>query len=203
MSKILLFDKSLEKLNIPFKYSGMNLQNKINGPMDIIRHRSLYTFNTMWMISAIAASIYYMYIGIVTDKSFIEITSVAPCTTFSVLAFIKSISHLVYEDDVQEIIALLRGLEIKENDREKNEKKQEIIDEETGFLNAVINVLYVLNFSMIIVFDLTPLILIALKYHKTNEFEMMLPYMDVFCCIPSKLVYWPLAYIHQIWSGKF
>lgn len=56
---------------------------------------------------------------------------------------------------------------------------------------------------MIVVFDMTPMVLIAVKYYKTKEFEMLLPYLDVFSFIPCKLIYWPIAYIHQIWSGQW
>lgn len=201
MSKPLLFDQSLDKLGVLFRYSGMNLHNTIVTPMDMIKHRWLYSLNFFVVFSAVIASIYYIILGIVNSKSFIEVTSVAPCLTFSILAMIKSLYHIMNEKHVKELIDLLRDLEIKENNRDNCDEKEEIIKDETGFLNKVVNVLYVLNCSMIVVFDMTPMVLIAAKYYKTKEFEMLLPYLDVFSFIPYELKYWPFAYIHQIWSG--
>lgn len=153
-------------------------------------------------MSATIASIYYIIVGISNGKDFLELTSVAPCLTFTILAMIKSHFYYLSETYVKKLIQLLRELEVRENKREISIDKQEIIDKETGFLNAVINVLYVCSCSMIVVFDMTPLIMIAVKYYKTNEFEMLLPYLDVFSFIPYELKYWPFAYVHQIWSGE-
>lgn len=143
MSKPLLFDKSLDKLSVLFRYSGMNLQKKIVTPMEIIKHRWLYVLNFMVVFSASIASIYFIILGIITGKSFIEITSVAPCLTFAILAMIKSIYHQMNEKHVKELIDLLRYLEIKENNRENCIEKEDIIDNEMKFLNKVINVLYI------------------------------------------------------------
>ncbi|KAJ8708661.1 hypothetical protein PYW08_010043 [Mythimna loreyi] len=200
MATPLIFDKSLEKLGVLFRYSGMNLEKKIVTPTEMVKHRWVFSLNFMVVFSAVIASIYYIILGIVTGKSFIEVTSVTPCLTFSILAMIKAHYHLIYEKHVKELIELLRDLEIKENNREKCVDKEEIIANETGFLNKVINVLYVLNVSMIVVFDMTPMVLIAVKYYQTQEFEMLLPYLDVFSFIPYELIYWPFAYVHQIWS---
>ncbi|KAF9795996.1 hypothetical protein SFRURICE_010093, partial [Spodoptera frugiperda] len=200
MSKPLLFDKSLNKLGVLFRYSGMNLEKDIVTPMDIVKHRWLYILNYFSVLSAEIAGIYYIITGIIQGKSFIEVTSVAPCLTFSLLALIKCSYHHIYEKQIKELINLLRDLEKKENEREECGDKQGIIDEEAGFLNKVINVLYVLNCCMIVVFDMTPMVLIAVKYYKTKQFEMLLPYLDVFSFIPYELVYWPFAYVHQIWS---
>ncbi|XP_075985868.1 uncharacterized protein LOC142982995 [Anticarsia gemmatalis] len=200
MSKPLLFEKSIDKLDVLFRFSGMNMKRSIVTPMDFIKHRWLYIFNFFWVLSATLASFYYIIVGIAKGKTFLELTSVAPCLTFTILAMIKSHFHLVNEKYVKELVVLLRELEIKENLREECEEKQEIIDKETGFLNAVINILYVLNCSMLVVFDMIPLVLIAVKYFQTNEFELLLPYLDVFSFIPYEFKYWPFAYIHQVWS---
>nr|AGK90001.1 olfactory receptor 7 [Helicoverpa armigera] len=200
MSKPLIFDQSIEKLGVLFRFSGMNIKNKIVTPLDTIKYRWLYTLNFLVVFSAIIGSVYYVILGIKQGKNFIEVTSVAPCLTFSILSMIKSLYHLMYEEHIQELIDLLTEHEIRENNREKCIEKEEIIANETGFLNKVINVLYVLNCSMIVVFDMTPIVMIAVKYYKTNEFEMLLPYLDVFSFIPYELKYWPFAYIHQIWS---
>ncbi|KAH9645655.1 hypothetical protein HF086_005304 [Spodoptera exigua] len=200
MPKQLLLDKSLDKLGVLFRYSGINLEKDIVSPMDTIKHRWLYALNNFCVVTAEMVGIYYIIDGIIKGKSFIEVTSVAPCLTFSLLALIKCMYHHMYEEQIKELINLLRDLERKENDREECADKQEIIDEEAGFLNKVINVLYVLNCCMIVVFDMTPIVLIAVKYYKTKQFEMLLPYLDVFTIIPYKLAYWPVAYFYQIWS---
>lgn len=197
------FEKSINKLEVLFKYSGMNINNDIITPLDMIKHRWLYVFNFIWVLSASLASIYYIVLGIANGKNFTELTSIAPCLTFAILAMIKSHYHYLNEEYVKELLILLRKLELQENLKEECADKRDIIEKETGFLSTVINVLYVLNCSMIVVFDVTPLIVIAVKYFKTKEFELLLPYLDVFAIIPYELKYWPIAYIHQIWSGTY
>lgn len=201
--KVLLFDKSLQKINVLFKFSGMNLQNKIKTTSDIIKHRWLFSFNLLWLISALIASFYYIYIGINQGKNFVELTSVAPCTAFSVLAFFKSYFHLTNEAKVSKLIESMKKLERDENKRETSAAKSKIVTDDMRFLNRVINVLYFLNCSMLVVFDVTPLVMIAVHYNKTNEFVMLLPYLDVFSFIPYEFKYWPFAYVHQIWSGEY
>lgn len=202
MSKSLNFDNSLEKLGILFRYSGMNLQNKIVKFTDIIKYRWLYILNFGCELTSTTALIYSIIIDILNGKNIMEVTSLAPCLSYTFLGIFKSIFHLIYEENVQELIALLRDLEIKENNKENCVDKAVIIDKESAFLNRVINVLYALNFAMLVVFDMTPLILIAIKYYKTNEFAMLLPYLDVFKYLPYKFKYWPFAYLGQIWAGK-
>lgn len=199
----LQIDQSLQKLNVLFKFSGMNLKRKITTTTDLIKYRWLYTFNFLWVLSAIFASFYYIYIGIAQGKDFLELTSVAPCTTFSVLSMFKSYLLLTNEDEVANIIESITKLETDEKNRKASVEKNNIVNEDINFLNGVINVLYILNCMMIVVFDMMPLVLIAVKYHKTKEFEMLLPYLDVFSFIPYEFKYWPFAYVHQIWSGKY
>lgn len=201
--KPLRFDQSLQKLNILFRLSGMNLQKKIKTTSDTIRYRFLFTFNFLWVLSATIASFYYILLGITEGKNFVELTNVAPCTTFTILSIFKSFFHLINEAEISKLIDSMRKLERDEKNRQISIEKDQIIAEDRQFLNRVITVLYVLSCLMIVVFDMTPLVLMAVKYYKTNEFEMLLPYLDVFSFIPYEFKYWLFAYIHQIWSGEF
>lgn len=201
MIENLQFDQSLQKLNVLFKYSGLNMKHKIVSTSDMIKHRWLFTFNFLWVMSATIASFYYIYIGIIQGKKFIELTSVAPCLTFTILAIFKSFFLLINEGNIFKLTETLRRLELESTNKISIEKFS-IAKEDRNFLNTVINVLYFINCCMIIVFDMTPLVLIGIKYYKTKEFEMLLPYLDVFSFIPYELKYWPFAYVHQIWSGK-
>lgn len=200
--KPLLFEQSIQKLNVLFKFSGMNIKNRIKTQRDQIKYRWLYILNFTCVFSAIIASFYYIIAGVSQGKNFIEVTTVAPCLTFSILAMFKSLFYLINEKEVFKLINGLRELEAKEHKRETSVEKEKIIKEDQIFLNAVINVLYFLNCSMIVVFDMTPLLLIAVKYIKTHKFEMLLPYLDVFLFIPYKFKYWLFAYVHQVWSGQ-
>ncbi|KOB69210.1 Odorant receptor [Operophtera brumata] len=137
---------------------------------------------------------------ITEGKNFLELTSIAPCITFTILSMFKSLLHLINETEISKLIDNMRKLERDENNRQATIEKDKIITEERQFLNRVLNVLYILSYSMIVVFDMTPLVLMALKFYKTNEFEMLLPYLDVFSFIPYDFKYWLFAYVHQIWS---
>lgn len=198
----LFFDQSLQKLNVLFKYSGMNLERKIETTSEIIKHRWLFMFNTLWVISAETASFYYIYLGIKQGMDFVQLTTLAPCTTISMLAILKSVFYLYREREVSKLIEIMRKLEKDEIQRIPSAEKDTIAAEDRQFLDRVINMLYFVNVSMLIVFDMIPIVLIAVKYYKTQEFEMLLPYLDVFIFLPYEFKYWPFAYIFEIWAGK-
>lgn len=81
-------------------------------------------------------------------------------------------------------------------------KREDNMNKEIIFKNFVTSLLNTLNAMMVLVFTTSPLVLIAVKYIKTGEVELLLPFLDVYPFDPYDMRYYPFLYIKQIWSGK-
>lgn len=196
--KVSDFDESLKKINFAFRLTGLNIQNKKRTR----KQNCIYLFNFLWLNTDIIGALSWVFEGILNGKNFIELTYVAPCVTLSVLGDVKAIYLLLNEKKVLNLIEHMRNLEKKANGL-VNSEQENLTRPDIKFLNVVIKVLNVLNCLMIVVFDLSPLILIAVKYFTRGELELMLPFMDVYPFDGYDLRYWPWAYAHQIWSGVY
>jgi hypothetical protein len=198
MSQELIFDKSLAKIMFVFKLTGIKIEpGKRN-----LTENLVFLFNFLWLNTDIVSALGWMLMNVVNGQNFKETTFVAPCVFLSVLGDLKFLFLILNQRKVQELTANLRELEKRKNTFEHVDEEK-IIKPEIKFCDVVIKVLNVLNCLMIVVFDLSPLVLIAVKYYKTGRLELMLPFMDVYPFEAFNLRYWPFAYIHQIWSGSY
>nr|ARO76430.1 odorant receptor 25 [Conogethes punctiferalis] len=195
MQKEILFDQSLQKIKFAFRLTGLNIQNEKRS----MKQNCVYLFNFLWLNTDIIGALFWVIDGMLSGKNFTELTYVAPCLTLSILGDVKAIYLVLNESKVHTLIANLRKLEQKANQFE-NFEQDKLIEPDIRLFNVVIKVLNVLNCLMIVVFDLSPLIIIAVKYFTTGELELMLPFLDVYPFDSFDLRYWPFAYIHQIWS---
>lgn len=198
-----LFDDSLRKIKFLFKFSGMHLEAKSSKTItNIIRYRWLYIVNFLWLNTDVIGEIFWIIDGALNGKKLNELTYIAPCTTLCMLANLKSIFLILSEDALTELTKNLREMERSEDGRE-NTEKDIIIEEQRSFLNVVISALNFWNAMTVIAFSLTPLVLMAVEYRKTNEIELMLPFLIVYPFDPYDIKYWPFVYLHQVWSGKY
>ncbi|XP_028167115.1 odorant receptor 4-like [Ostrinia furnacalis] len=190
-----LFDKSLKKITFAFRLTGLNIENDKRN----FKQNCVYLFNFLWLNTDIVGALQWVLYGIASGKNFTELTYVAPCLTLSILGDIKAVFMILNEKKVHILMDNIRSLELKAKEFE-NSEREDMIKPEIKFLNIIISVLNVLNCLMIVVFDASPLILIAVKYFTTGQLELMLPFLDVYPFDSFDLRYWPFAYIHQIWS---
>ncbi|CAK1589774.1 unnamed protein product [Parnassius mnemosyne] len=198
-SETRFFDKSLKRLKFIFLCTGLNLERNKSDKWHTIKKRSVYIFNFIWLNSDIIGAVFWITDKVKNGKDMTEITYLAPCATLSLVATLKSLYLIIYEDYVGQLIKQLRELDENASDMDtvikiKTEK------EERRFLNLVINLLNILNIGMVVNFTFSPLILIAIKYIRTRELELMLPFLDVYPFDPLDIRYWPLIYMKQIWS---
>lgn len=197
----LLIDKTLKKMEFLFRCSGINIKSGPKTHMDIIKSRFVYILNFFWVNTDVGGAIAWFIMGIANSKNFTELTYVAPCVALSLLGGLKTIYLIFREDSVDELIQVLRDLEINERGRTRHEEKDAIIKYEYNFLTTVISVLKLFNFVLIVVFALIPVTLVAWKYYTTNELELLLPLFIVYPFDPYDIRYWPWVYLRQIWSG--
>ncbi|XP_061729083.1 putative odorant receptor 92a isoform X1 [Cydia pomonella] len=198
----LLFDESLKSIDYIFKFVGIYLDRTIlNTAEHIIKFRSLYIINFLWLITDVTGEILWIIQGARHGKSLIELTYIAPCTTFCILANIKALSLLLNDDKVKQLFKQLRDMENNINIGDEIVKKK-IVAEEKKFLRAVIKALSVVNALTLILFSVSPVLFMGLEYKKSGQIELVLPFLIVYPFNPYDIKYWPFVYMHQIWSAN-
>nr|WQS23362.1 odorant receptor 8 [Diaphania glauculalis] len=190
-----LLDESLLKLKFAFQLTGLNIENKKRSP----KQNFIYFFNLLWVITDLISSLFWTVDGIRSGKNFTDLTYLAPCIFFTVLSMVKTMYLLSNEPEMYALIENLRKLERRAY-TQGNFGQDEITKPDITFLNRVIKVLNVFNCLMIVVFDLSPILIIGVRYYRTGELKLMLPILDIYPFDAFNLKYWPFAYIHQIWS---
>nr|WCC57379.1 odorant receptor 40 [Papilio dardanus] len=196
----LLFDESLNKISFLFHYGGLSLESRSRTITQTIKIRLLYLFNSFWLNVDLAGGIYWFIDGLENGKSFIELTYIAPCIALAFMANIKSLFMIINETRIDEMIDNLRTLEITGINNKKVEKKEEIVTEEKNFLYCVIKMLNILNVIVVLTFSISPFILMLIKYMKSKELELILPFFIIYPFDSYDIRYWPFAYLHQFWS---
>nr|XP_034826618.1 putative odorant receptor 92a [Maniola hyperantus] len=194
MAQPINFDKSLQKLQFIFRCSGLTFESKKLTKTHKLKKRCVYLLNFFWLNSDLIGGIYWFIDGIRTGKTFVELTYIAPCVTFSFLADLKAMFMIHYEDYVCNLIDQLRELEIK----------HETVDEKKyiKFLHLILKCSDILSLVLMLMFITNPIILISLKYYQTKEVDLVLPFLILYPFDSHDIRYWPFVYIHQFWSGS-
>ncbi|XP_013147729.1 PREDICTED: odorant receptor 4-like [Papilio polytes] len=196
----LLFDESLNKISFLFRYGGLSLASRTRTTTQTVKIRLLYLFNSFWLNVDLAGGIYWFIDGLKNGKSFIELTYIAPCIALAFMANIKSLFMIVNETRIDEMIDILRSLEVTVKNSKRVESKEEIVAREKSFLYCVIKMLNILNVVVVLTFSISPFVLMLIKYMKIKELELMLPFFIIYPFDSYDIRYWPFAYLHQFWS---
>lgn len=196
------FASDLKRLKYISLCTGLNMKPNKSSRLAKIMNRCIFIFNFIWLNSDIVGAMFWFMDSVKSGADMTQITYLAPCVTLSGVATVKSIYLIINGAHVEALIAELATLDRKVTNS-RIALREKIEREERRFLNIVINLLNVLNVGMVVNFTFSPLILIAIKYIRTNEVELMLPFLDVYPFDPLDIRYWPLVYIKQIWSGEF
>nr|QLI62082.1 odorant receptor 39 [Streltzoviella insularis] len=218
MAEQLHIDKLLQKIKFLFRFNGLSLESRKRTKVETIICRCLYVFNFLWLNMDVLGEIIWFLDGINNGKSFLELSYTTPCVGISVLADFQSIIHILKEDAINQLIEELRELEKKERnlgknsnelelsreceselERLENVERKEIIKEETNICNFAVMSQMFWIFMTSLVFTLIPLIITAVKYFKTNELDLILPFPVPFDV--KKARYWAIMYMHHVWSS--
>lgn len=199
---VLLIDKALHKIKHVFRVSGINITFK-KTRMDKYRCWFTYFVNLTWVNYDLVGSALWLLYGIRQNSKFTDLTFSAPCTIFASLVHSKTLSLVFNEKKVDLIIANIRQLETQQKERNGDPETEKIIKAEDDYLNKVIKALNVVYLALIISFALNPMLLTLLHYYKTNEVQLILPFLIVYPFDPYDLRYFPFVYLHEVWSGQF
>ncbi|KAI5646643.1 7tm odorant receptor domain-containing protein [Phthorimaea operculella] len=197
MAEKYLLEQSFKKIDYTMRWTGM-LLNKKAGKLQ--KYYALYIFNFIMLNLDVAGSIYWFVVGAMKGESLTSLTYVAPCITISLLGNIKSICFLVYGEQVDKLMTILKDLEVKAKKWPAVNERKEIIDKETKFLHLVLKLLNFFNWVVIIAFPLVPLSLTIMSYVQSHEFNPLLPFLIQYPFNAYDPRIWPVMYVKQIWS---
>lgn len=168
-----------------------------------IRYRIAFVFNFIWFNLACLNSLSYLVLGIMYGNNFTELSFVAPCLTFSFLGIAKSVCYTLYDKEANQLLEDLIKLDVSRKDSCNNENAKKIKASESNFLRKVLYIFNALFLVLTTLYNASPLIATAVTYYMTGKLKLFLPFLDVYPFDALNLKYWPYAYIHQIWSGKY
>ncbi|XP_046972462.1 putative odorant receptor 92a [Vanessa cardui] len=189
---------SIKKMNFILLCSGLIVQGKKLTQIKKIKSRLIYIINFLWLNSDLLGAICWFIDGIKNGKTFVEVTYIAPCITFSFLANFKAIFIIYYEDNIRDLINDL--LELEDRDKKIDVKRDGLRNDALNFLHLILKSSFVLNLVLIIAFTIGPFIVIATIYIKTKEVDLLLPFLIKYPFDSHDIRYWPFVYVHQFWS---
>nr|WEG72124.1 odorant-receptor-30 [Grapholita molesta] len=196
----LLFDESLRKLNVMFKISGIYLDRKIQNTFEhILKYRSFYIINFLWLNTDVIGELLWLIQGAIEGKNLEELTYIAPCSTYCMLANIKALTLISNEDNIQNLFTKLRDME-NVGVGEYSRDKEMVVVKMRKYLNVVIQAVKVFSMLTAVLFSLSPAMLMGLEYSQSGQFKLMLQFMVVYPVDPYDIKYWPFVYLHLVWS---
>ncbi|XP_075985869.1 odorant receptor 67c-like [Anticarsia gemmatalis] len=196
----LLIDKTVQKIAYLFRCTGINIKIGEKTRKDKFRCLFIYILNFIWLNIDVGGAYYWFFVGVAEHKDFTELTYVAPCMLTSTLGNLKTFYMIIHEGTVETLMNIMRKLEVDHKNDTGDAKIDEIIKTEDNYVNRVINILNVFYVILIICFALSPLMLVLLNYMRTNEVELLLPFLVIYPFDPFDMRYYPWMYLHQIWS---
>lgn len=196
-----LFEKVLLSVNFYLKVIGLgiDMQDGYRSFMERIRNRRFYMINILWLSTACMGQLIWFVNGVVYGTStIIENTHLLPCLTLCCLGVVKSLFIVKYDHQVNELIKCLTKLQLTV---ENSVFKEALANKWTSFLMISNRILVLNNASGILTFAIGPIIEALLTYYRSGEIILNTPFHVWYPFDADTVSYWPIAYIHQLWSG--
>lgn len=201
--EMLHIDDTLKRIDFSFRLTGINIKSCKRTAAQNNMYKIRYFFNFVWINMDVTASIAWCIKGIKDGISFTAVTQGPPGAMFCLLGDVKSASFLIYNNSVNQLMAALKDLENKENDRKRPDELNEIIKKEIGFLHRVLKVYSFVIRLCSANFALLPLVAVAIHYFRYHEVKLFLPFYVLLPFDPYDIRFWPFVYLHQMWSGIY
>lgn len=197
----MLLDTALKKIDYTFRWIGINIESCRKTKSQNFRYKLVFIFNFIWMNMDFFGAIAWFIVNARKGASFTKLTYIAPCLAMCVLSNTKSCSLYASDNRINELLNILRNLEIKHHDFTVPEKK-ELIKNDYNLLFLVLKTVNFFNWFLLIAFPFMPFTLMALEYYHTKEVVLMLPFQVVYPFDAYNIKYWPYAYLRQVWGSK-
>ncbi|OWR40952.1 olfactory receptor 24 [Danaus plexippus plexippus] len=189
------FDESIKKIELVLSCNGLTIRSRYNDVRTRWKNRFLFIFNMIWFNSEAICGVAWMVLRLNEGGTIAEVTYMAPCALFTLLSVLKALLFIYYEDNICDLVASLRKLDIKYNNKS-------ISSEDIDFLHFTLKLSKILNAMLCVVFSWSTLVVSCIFYIKDGVFDVIFPlkveYPFSFDHNDARL--WPFVYIHQFWS---
>lgn len=195
---LLLFDKSLLKIEYLFRWSGVHLRNRED--YNVIKSRLFYCFNFILLNINVVGAFSWFLKEAAKGESLISLTYTSPSITLAILSIFKSMSFMWYYDYVDKLVYKLRELETKADLNSVTNKA--LVEKPIEFLYFVIKVSNLFNWLLLVAFPSMPLATTAYNYFVLNKVELILPFLVEYPFDAYNIKIYPFVVMNHIWGGK-
>ncbi|XP_049872162.1 putative odorant receptor 92a [Pectinophora gossypiella] len=135
------------------------------------------------------------------DKSFLELTALAPCIGIGVLSLVKIVCIVLKRCHITELMNQLGKLYQEIVDDSKQTELRKTISRKIVHVKSFTTYYFVLNLVLISVYNFSTLLFMLYSYIKKETVKLVLPY-DVIVPFSTTVWYnWLVVYVHSISCG--
>ncbi|XP_046978901.1 putative odorant receptor 92a [Vanessa cardui] len=199
-----LFDEAIRKVQAYLKPIG--LQFDYLGRRTIWKRLQVmwwFSMNTLWITTSIISQIAWLIHGIVTGKSFIQLTNLGPCLALCLQSNIQTLYFVKHGRQVCELVQAIRTLQSITAENKLKEVDIRFLKSQMKMFYFAVNSLTIIIAIGVPTFGISPLITIALNYYNEGEIKLVLPFLLLYPFDTTDIRFWPIAYIHQMWAAVF
>lgn len=199
------FGKIIKVVRLTLKCIGIKLLGRrMKNFLELISSTMYCYINMVWLFSILVQFLYFIRFHLM-HKNFYDVFYIWPCSSYSILALSKTFALVYFKDDIEMLLLTMEQYHQEEKDDES--KVAYAIAQKEGFkyLKMVMIITIVTNILMTLMFCITPFLIMADIYVKTNKFEIktMFPITYIYLDPYADLTQYIIVYIHQSFSGKF
>ncbi|KAL0870620.1 hypothetical protein ABMA27_005580 [Loxostege sticticalis] len=133
-----------------------------------------------------------------STANFVTLLGLIPCITYCIISVMKIMAVVLNR---VKIVQLMKSVEQLYLNISKDAKKKKIVRREIIFVKTLTKYLFVLNMTLVCVYNFSSLIIIPYYYISTNTVIYHLPYPIVVPFSTDAWIPWFVIYIHSITCG--
>ncbi|XP_063374977.1 odorant receptor 4-like [Cydia amplana] len=200
------FEMSLQKTNKILRMIGLQTDDKESNQtfMERLWSRKFYCFFNCMLYCELIGEVAWM-INSIMERKFLEATNSAPCATLCFLGSAKTYYRIKYGHHINDFINSLRKLQstqFKSSAQRSSTAFGEIRDM-VRKLQLSINISTVVSVTGLVVFLISPLIIMAFTYYMSGKVELRLPFLVMYPFNEFDLRVYPFIYIRHVITGLF
>ncbi|XP_053620273.1 putative odorant receptor 92a [Plodia interpunctella] len=185
-----LFNESLQKIQLPFRLSGLPLYSTEKFTFKL---RILSFLHLFFLSSGALGAFHVCWVKAMAGEDFVTVTVMAPCMCFSSLAGFKALHLILNRSKICEIIDKLFAIE----EETKNYIVDDIYNKERNSLHKVITYFKAVYIVLLIAFMISPFSIMAKNYFE-GDFELVYPFTLSYPFDINHLELYPAVYLHQV-----
>ncbi|CAK1578494.1 unnamed protein product [Parnassius mnemosyne] len=200
-----LFQKNIKRVNTILKITGLFLneyEEKLNLKI-YFKQRWFFCLNFLCIFYDVISQITWLVQKFYTGISLVELTYSGPCLAICILGCFKSYYFIKNMPHIYKFIKTLSVLYYVERNQmtDMNKRIEDYMQYRVKFLSIGLYTLSFFDGLGIITFGVGPILISFSNYYATGNLHLLLPFFLAYPFDSSDIRYWPIAYVHQIWSA--